>query len=230
MKTLTTLSLIVLGFLNCLFAQEVTSEMAATVARNFLYEKVCQYVEPIEYSEIGIAESMPWQEGNTTLLYIFNMKPSGFVIVSGNRAMTPVFGYNHTGLYRADNQPPNVSYWIGHYADQVKFAHDAQLTPSDAVNVSWEKYLADDFQSRDIGQMVTQVGPLLTSAWDQGWPYNINCPEDPFGPGGHALAGCVATAQVQLMYYWRWPDHGQGYCSYIPATHPEYGVQRADFE
>jgi len=229
MKKQTLITITILTLAGTALSQEITNEMAATVARNFIYEKVCQYVVPVEYSEIGIAESMPWQEGNTTLLYIFNMKPSGFVIVAGNMAMKPVLGYNCTGTYRADNQPPNVSYWIGHYADQVKFVSDAKRTPSDAIADSWEKYLADDFQYRDISSLETTVGPLLTSEWDQSWPYNYYCPEDPSGPGGHALAGCVATAQVQIMYYWRWPDHGQGYCSYIPATHPEYGVQRADF-
>jgi len=230
MKTLTTSLLIFLGLLNCTIAQEITNQMAATVARNFLYEKVCQHVEPVAYSEIGIAESMPWQDGNKTLLYIFNMKPSGFVIVAGNRAMTPVLGYNSTGAYQDKNQPPNVSYWIGHYADQVKFVGETQLPPSDAVAANWEKYLADDFQYRDIGPLETIVGPLLTSEWNQNWPYNYYCPEDPLGPGGHTWAGCMATAQVQIAYYWRWPDHGRGYCSYIPEIHPEYGVQSADFE
>lgn len=39
-------------------------------------------------------------------------------------------------------------------------------------------------------------------------------PEDPEGPGGHALAGCVATAISQVMHYWRYPHTGQGSHSY----------------
>jgi len=35
---------------------------------------------------------------------------------------------------------------------------------------------------------------------------------------------------AQIAYYWRWPDHGQGYTAYIPASHPEYGIQTADYE
>ena len=79
MKTFTTLFLILLGFLTSSIAQDITSEMAATVARNFLYEKYTQYAEPVEYSQIDIAQSMPWQDRNKTLLYIFNMKHSGCV-------------------------------------------------------------------------------------------------------------------------------------------------------
>ncbi len=53
------------------------------------------------------------------------------------------------------------------------------------------------------------------------------CPEDPAGPGGHALTGCVATAYAQMIYYWRYPQHGSGSHCY---NHPVYGELCADFE
>jgi hypothetical protein len=81
------------------------------------------------------------------------------------------------------------------------------------------------FSNRDQG-----VGPLITTTWDQSWAYNYYCPEDPAGPGGHTYAGCGATMMAQILYYWRWPDHGQGDHCYTPQIHPEYGEQCADFE
>jgi len=90
--------------------------------------------------------------------------------------------------------------------------------------------LNENFGSIKISTNSKGVEPLLTTKWDQDFSYNYYCPDDPAGPGGHAYAGCVATAMAQIGYYWRWPDHGQGYTSYIPASHPEYGIQYADFE
>jgi len=231
MKTLTTTLVIFLALLSSTQAQQVTEEMATTVARNFFFEKFNQYVHPVEYSTVTIRETLNWVEGDQTLLYIFNMNPAGFVIVSGQQAMTPVVGYSWEHSYRSDNQPPNVRYWIGQYAEQVRVAGDDKMQPSETISGLWNKYVHGDFHVVDGKPLQNSVGPLLTSLWDQGWPYNYYCPETSTGgSGGHVWAGCVATAIAQVVYYWRWPDHGQGTRSYIPGLHPEYGVQSADFE
>ena len=36
------------------------------------------------------------------------------------------------------------------------------------------------------------------------------CPEDPDGPGGNVLVGCVAVSMAQVMYYWGYPEIGDG--------------------
>lgn len=58
-------------------------------------------------------------------------------------------------------------------------------------------------------QMLTAqtVGPLIQTQWDQGDPYNLMCPEK---DGQHCLTSCGATAEAQLLYYHRWPEHGMG--------------------
>ena len=61
--------------------------------------------------------------------------------------------------------------------------------------------------------------PLITTFWDQTYPYNGYC------PGGSAV-GCAATAQAQVMNFWKFPAFGIGRYSY---THARYGVQSADF-
>jgi len=53
------------------------------------------------------------------------------------------------------------------------------------------------------------VGPLLTTAWGQGSPYNLMTPDDSCN-GGHTVTGCVATAWAQLLRYWAWPIQGVG--------------------
>jgi hypothetical protein len=45
--------------------------------------------------------------------------------------------------------------------------------------------------------------PLLTSEWDQGYPYNMLCPADPFENYAHSYAGCPAVAMGQIINYLR---------------------------
>jgi hypothetical protein len=51
------------------------------------------------------------------------------------------------------------------------------------------------------------VPPLLTCHWKQGSPYNLFTP---WINGKKTPAGCVAIAMAQVMYYWKYPDQGDG--------------------
>jgi hypothetical protein len=62
--------------------------------------------------------------------------------------------------------------------------------------------------------------------WNQDDPYNVMCPEDQNGPGGHVYVGCVATAMSMIMYYWRYPETGTGQHCYTPGN-MSYGQQCA---
>lgn len=75
------------------------------------------------------------------------------------------------------------------------------------------------------GQRFTPVEPLLgQTAWNQEWPYNLLCPlYDGLQP---SATGCVATAMAQVMYYYRWPEQGQGQHSYRAS---KLGTLSADF-
>ena len=54
----------------------------------------------------------------------------------------------------------------------------------------------------------TAVEPLLKDiTWNQTKPYNNCCPND-------YPTGCVATAMGQVMYYYRYPEHGVGSNTY----------------
>lgn len=59
----------------------------------------------------------------------------------------------------------------------------------------------------------TEVKPLLTTRWEQGSPYNNNCPTAP-SSSDHCLTGCIATAMAQVMKYYQYPDKGKGNVNY----------------
>ena len=76
----------------------------------------------------------------------------------------------------------------------------------------------------DTKRFPEAVPELVTAKWGQEEPYSNLCP---YGTStgnmgetvqGHCLTGCVATALAQIMYYHRFPQHGQSYHSiYYPA-------------
>jgi hypothetical protein len=80
----------------------------------------------------------------------------------------------------------------------------------------WDFFLKSDKEfERELGRGVLLApagrGPLLTSKWKQGNPFNLFCP---MGDGGRTIVGCVATAAAQIMRYHRFPPRGRGKKTY----------------
>lgn len=213
-----------------IMAKHVTIETARKVAVNFYFEKSSQLVGVISLDELSIEKTFVQKSGEDAVFYVFTFTKGGFVMVSAETCLNPVLGYSLNETYSDENQPLNVQYWFSQFTSQVDYARKTNLQPEAEVTEKWNHYITQDLESLKSSKKEEGVGPLLTTLWDQGWPYNYYCPETPIGgSGGHTWAGCVATAIGQIFYYHRWPENGQGYTSYIPTTHPEYGVQFADF-
>jgi hypothetical protein len=129
------------------------------------------------------------------LLYAFNVEGGGFVIVSGDDRTVPVLGYSDTGQLEPDNMPDNMRAWLEGYAAEI--ARLGTRAPQDAQNVT----------RRHVGSHSTaEIAPLLKTAWYQGNPYNMLCPDFYFGElPAKSATGCVATAMAQVMKYHEWP-------------------------
>lgn len=63
-----------------------------------------------------------------------------------------------------------------------------------------------------IADVKEQVLPLLTTAWGQDAPYNLQCPTktNERGEEQHCRVGCVACAMGQVMRYHQYPEVGIG--------------------
>ena len=150
--------------------------------------------------------------------YIFNT-PDGFVIVAADNRVQPILGYSLTGNFIIEDMPDNVKWWLQSYCDQIQYVVENSSAPTQETTRQWQE-LASGTVTTNRARAV--VGPLITTTWDQGYPYNNLCPNG-------SVTGCVATAMAQIMKYWNYPTHGIGWHSYTPSTHPEYGELTADF-
>ncbi len=203
----------------------ITQQNAAVVAQNFYYERA-NLSKFISYNDISISGIRPFGNINT-LYFVCDMLPAGFVVISATDNVIPVLAYSFEGNYLEESDlPDGFLTWMNHYAQQIEFAVENNTTPSGTTVSEWKRLLSNNFEiSKDIKSMQS-VEPLLVSSWNQDSPYNSWCPIDPAGPGGRCYAGCVATAMGQLLYYYRYPQQGQGSYAY---SHPEYGTISANF-
>lgn len=124
--------------------------------------------------------------------YVFNSEGNnGFVIVSGDDRTAPVFGYSDTGSFDEKNIPENMRAWLEGYVEEIK------ALDSETPVVSSDAPLT---RMRKAESVMRPIAPLITTKWDQGSPYNDNCPTY---NGSKCVTGCVATAMAQVMYYYR---------------------------
>ncbi|MBR6437655.1 MAG: C10 family peptidase [Bacteroidales bacterium] len=156
--------------------------------------------------------------------YVFNVGKEGFVIVSADDFYRPIIGYSENGNFDINNIPPALR----DYLDGIVSARSInKVTSAAAPDVA-----ADWNMLEKTGRLVSRHGGrgvdyLVQTTWDQSYPYNYFCPEDPDGSGGHTYVGCLATSMAQLVTFWKYPVHGNGsHCYY----HEDYGQICADFE
>ena len=143
--------------------------------------------------------------------YIFNNEDGkGFVIIAADDCVTPILGYSYDNNFATENLPPNLKGWLDGYAEQIRAAVEMRATATEEIRNEWECLR----QGKNLPiKSETAVSPLITTYWDQGYPYNYYCPYNSL-TGETTYTGCVATAMAQIMKYWNYPTHGNGSHSY----------------
>lgn len=208
------LSLLLLALLFVLTskAAPINSSLALSVAQKFATVQLAFERATPELVYAGPNEAF----------YVFNVGDHGFVIIAGNDAHRPVIGYSDESTFDASNIPPALTYYLEGVAECVLQMRHAVATPD--VAAEWNSVL-------QRGRLISRhggrgTGYFCTTKWNQTYPYNYCCPDDPAGSGGHAIVGCLATAMSQLMRFWAYPAQGIGdHCYY----HEDYGEICADF-
>ncbi len=176
------------GLLTCLllclacsaaWAEKVTLSKAKQIASPFIKAG----------SSMSLVKSMTTTQDDEALpIYVFSRgEGEGFVIVSGDDALTPIIGYTEEGNFDEDNIPPFLQQMMDYYSQSAQLLWAGQTTP-----VAYAP-------ARASGQ---NIATLMTTHWHQSWPYNNLCPYIT-GTTNRAATGCVATAASQIIYYWR---------------------------
>lgn len=214
MKKFTLLASLLMFVMLSYAANVIPVETAMRASKNFLAERVGAtkagqmelVLEKTEYSTDGVP-----------VTYRFRVGEKGFIIVSATELANPVLAFSLESDYNAKS---GAEIYNEMYTKSL--AHLIN-NPSAALTTrnSWDHYLASDFQPYNHrGNPCVQ--PLVTTTWTQERFYNTKCPTNPlalYNEDGRAVVGCVALTMANILFYYRYPEHGTGVVSYIPREY-----------
>ena len=219
MKKVLFLMMTVALFASQLVASPVDVEQARHLGMKYVQNHASRQV-----SELSLAYTEMTESG-TNALYVFNFD-GGYIIVAADDVALPILAYGEEGNFDATQISEGLAYYLRHYARQIGYAVENNLQPEAEVMAQWESIARTGYEGSNT-RGTRDVAPLISTNWNQDNPYNLYCPTGHGGPGGHAYAGCVATAMSMVMKRWNWPDHGESSYSYTPDGYP---TQTVNFE
>ena len=199
-------------FASQLIASPVDVDQARQLGMKYVQSHSAKQV-----AELNLVYTEMTESGNPAV-YIFNFD-NGFVLVSADDVARPILAFSDEQSVDPNLMPDGFAYYLRFYARQIAFAQQNNFEPDMEVTSEWTHVAKDGFEN-DNRSTRGDVAPLLTTNWNQDYPYNAYCPTGHGGPGGHAYAGCVATAMSMVMKYWNWPIQGNGEHSYTPDGYP----------
>jgi hypothetical protein len=215
-----------LGFSLSGYAGIVEKSVAKKLATNYFYERLAEK-SLVKLADVQVFNDFTIADNTGPLMYIFNFSEGGFMIVAADDVVNPVIGYVFEGMYTSQNQPENFMGYLDYMKGQVHYFRTEQIAADNAITSTWARYTDDNFASMPLVKSSKDIEPLTTSRWDQGKYYNTMTPVDAGGVSGHCVTGCVATSMAQILYYYRYPETGQGQHGYNannPNGNPNYGV------
>ena len=200
-------------FAGQLIASPVGEEQARQLGLKYVQSHSAKQVANLTLAYTEMTES-----GNPAV-YVFNFD-GGFIIVAADDVAQPILSYGEEGNFDANQISDGLAYYLRHYARQINYAVENNLQPEAEVTAQWQNIARTGFEGGNQRAMRSDIAPLIATNWNQDSPYNAYCPTGGGGPGGHAYAGCVATAMSMVMKYWNWPTQGNGEHSYTPDGYP----------
>ena len=197
-----------LGVLICmaLFARPgypapISADLAHTVAANFL-------------NHLGAARTMATTEavasGGQEVGYLFHLSPGGYILVAGDDIRVPVKGYSLSSVF-SDLPEAYRENLLRELELPVPPPAKSLYSPTtDATNATYWEFLTQSDEQTTVKATPLSYTPdtfLLTTRWDQSYPYNkLN----PTIDGQLTLTGCTQTAVAQVMRYHAHPASGSG--------------------
>lgn len=183
-------------------AEPVDLQKAKDIAKTFFAEK------GVSFNEAQVAFKAPRKaaKNNEANYYVFNAdNNNGFVIVSGDDRAAQILGYSTTGSFNESELSENMRSWMQYYSDRIQYICDK--------NIEVTHETAERRAARKASKAHHSIAPILTCNWNQGDPYNQQCPEyynEDGSIGGRSATGCVATAIAQVLYFHKYPAVTKG--------------------
>ncbi len=163
----------------------------------------------------------PYERDGVVAAYIAHLAGGGYCLCGADDRLLPVYLYRAFGQF--DPRNPEYQYILDNIATRRQRLVTAAATGDPELRLyadllarraqDWRALIAGQSPPSQRGD--SRADPIqmtlpVTAYWHQGSPYNDWCPVLTPGHDEHCVVGCVATASAQIMYYWRWPNTGEG--------------------
>jgi hypothetical protein len=204
----------------------IFSIIFSTQARNILPEAALERALKSEarsysHNHIKTTENKPEYtlaySAQSGSYYVFDRSSGGYIIVSGDDRIYPLLADIPSGTFLKSELAPAAEYILETYDKEIQSVSESGMSEPDLMEyyTQW-----------------TDINPLMSTQWNQDYPYNIYCP----AVGTQVcMTGCVATAMAQVIrcigYY-----NGSGYRRYDginangEAVEYDFGANSFDFD
>lgn len=194
-------------------------EDAMKASKNFLAERVG--AARASQMELVLVNTEYSEEG-TPVTYRFSVGDKGFIVVSATELANPILAFSLESNYK---EGTGADLYMDKYAKELAYLMENPSTALVERN-SWNKYLSPAASSAKDGDSTTAytgIEPLVTTRWTQEKYYNTLCPNNPRNTKEHddchAPVGCIALTMANILYYYRYPEQGQGGTAiYLPPA------------
>jgi len=147
-----------------------------------------------DYQEIKIDEN--------DVVYQFDLTPSGYIVLTNKKSLTPVIAYSLRNMYQEDG--PLNDLIISDISLRIR---NIGMLPDEMVGkniAKWNELIDGEPMKYAFQQWPepgsTTTGGWVESEWSQSSPYNDFCPLDIVN-GGRSLAGCPSVAISMIINY-----------------------------
>ncbi|EJF06861.1 Peptidase C10 family [Thiovulum sp. ES] len=194
-----------------LFSISLWGNEFQTVAENFLQfkgiDKEITKSETIEKDGLAV--------GN-----IFYLSNGGYIVVPTSQNASPIKAFSFKSPEIPDLYREHLANSLaGFYKNGLARATDSRISER------WDFLKNYETSSRTLNTYTPNTN-LLSTTWDQGYPYNKFMPEV---DGENTLTGCVQTAMAQVLNYHGYPDFGRKTNSFDAKIYNQYnGLDRTE--
>ena len=221
MKALRTIGFMTITVFFCLqtsvvYSKEVSQTEAERIAQSWITQNFDATIQVLYGSQDSELICTEIKRNKDIVAYSFEKPQGGFVLVAGDDKMGKIIAYSEINKFDP-NIPP-----IKKFLDTVYDVLNKDSSSTSQTNVH---------SSSSVGK----VGPLMSTTWNQNWPYNADCPTtyqinhsavDSYAAHTKCIpyqvyradslyhsgtpVGCVAVAMGQIMKYHGYPPQGYG--------------------
>ena len=196
----------------------IKEDRAIEIAKNVIFKSDIlskSRNNKIAISKKQIREILPVQDENSkNVFYIINYENNGFIILSADNRISPILAYSDKDEFRTNSEsyPSGLVEWLSLTKNSIKSIREKNNQQSIEMKQEWESFstqrLVEPDDPNDCDNEFEQVGPLLSTTWNQRCGFNDFMPTMSCNvPCGHAYAGCVPVAIAQVMRFHEYPTN-----------------------